>query len=90
VAAYRKFSKKNFTVLSVSLDKDRDAWLKAIASDSLSWTNVSDLKYWDSKAASTFDIQSLPFNVLIDPKGMVVAINLRDSALGTTLASLLK
>lgn len=90
VAAWRKYNKRNFTVLGVSLDKDRDAWLNAIASDTLTWTHVSDLKFWDSKAAATFDIQALPFNMLVDPKGEVRAINLTDSLLDNTLKSLIR
>ncbi len=90
VAAYRKYNKRNFTVLGVSLDKDRNAWLNAIAKDTLTWTNVSDLKYWDSKAASLFDIQALPFNMLVDPKGEVKAINLTDSLLELKLKEVLK
>jgi peroxiredoxin len=90
LAAYRKFNKKNFTVLGVSLDKDRAAWLNAIAADTLSWTHVSDLKYWDSKAASVFEIQSLPFNMLVDPRGTVVAINLSGDSLIQKIAAIIK
>lgn len=90
VAAYRKLNKKNFTVLGVSLDKEKTAWLKAIASDTLTWTHVSDLKYWDSKAASVFEIQSLPFNMLVDPKGTVVAINLSGDSLTQKIAAFIK
>jgi thiol-disulfide isomerase/thioredoxin len=90
LAAWRKYNKKGFSVLGVSLDKDRAAWLNAIKSDSLQWQHVSDLKYWDSRAVSTFDIQSLPFNLLVDPKGEVKAINLTDSLLDKTLGTFIK
>lgn len=90
LAAWRKYNKKGFSVLGVSLDKDRAAWINAIKSDSLQWQHVSDLKYWDSRAVATFDIQSLPFNLLVDPKGEVKAINLTDSLLGKTLNSFIK
>ncbi|HSC53979.1 MAG TPA: TlpA disulfide reductase family protein [Phnomibacter sp.] len=90
LAAYRKLNKRNFTVLGVSLDKERAAWLQAIQKDTLIWTHVSDLKYWDSKAASTFEIQSLPFNMLVDPRGTVVAINLTGDSLTQKIAALLK
>lgn len=90
LAAWRKYNKKGFSVLGVSLDKDRTAWINAIKSDSLQWQHVSDLKYWDSRAVSTFDIQSLPFNLLVDPKGEVKAINLTDSLLDKTLNTFIK
>jgi len=90
VAAFRKLNKNNFTVLGVSLDKEKAAWINAIASDTLSWTHVSDLKYWDSKAAGVFEIQSLPFNMLVDPRGTVVAINLGGDSLTQKIAALMK
>ena len=90
LAAWRKYNKKGFSVLGVSLDKDRAAWINAIKSDSLQWQHVSDLKYWDSRAVAAFDIQSLPFNLLVDPKGEVKAINLTDSLLDKTLNSFIK
>ena len=90
VKAWRQYNKRNFTILGVSLDKDRNNWRNAIATDSLTWQHVSDLKFWDSQAATTFDIQSLPFNMLVDPKGIVRAINLRDSLLPATLQQMLR
>ncbi len=90
VAAYNKFKDKNFTMLGVSLDRDKDNWLQAIKDDRLSWTHVSDLAFWNSKAVSTFGFQGIPFNVLIDPKGVVIAEDLRGPGLHTQLESLLK
>ena len=77
VAAYNKYKDKNFTILGVSLDKDKDSWIQAIKNDNLAWTQMSDLKQWESAAVSTYKIQGIPFNVLIDPTGKVIAQELR-------------
>jgi len=90
VAAYQKFKDKNFTVLGVSLDKEKAPWLNAIAQDSLAWTHVSDLKFWESAVVPLYNIEEIPFNVLLDPKGMIVAQNLRGSELQQKLQTLLK
>ncbi|MEO6730532.1 MAG: TlpA disulfide reductase family protein, partial [Ferruginibacter sp.] len=90
VKAYNSFKDKNFTVLGVSLDKDKASWIKAIAEDSLSWYHISDLKYWSSAAVSLYGFDGIPYNVLVDPAGKIVATNLRDSALQSKLAELLK
>jgi len=90
VTAYNKFKAKNFTVLGVSLDRARDKWLEAIKADNLSWTHVSDLKFWSNAVAVQYKVQSIPQNYLIDPKGVIVAKNLRGEELQSTLASLLK
>jgi peroxiredoxin len=90
VAAYRKFRDKNFTVLGVSLDKERGPWLKAIAQDSLAWTHVSDLKFWDSMVVPLYNIEEIPFNVLLDTSGTIIAQNLTGTALQQKLAQVLK
>jgi peroxiredoxin len=90
VKAYKDFKNKNFAILGVSLDKDKDAWQQAIQADSLSWTHVSDLKYWNSKAVETFKFDGIPFNVLIDPQGKIIAESLRGEALENKLADVLK
>ena len=90
VNVFNKYKNKNFTVLGVSLDKTRKPWLDAIAADGLSWTNVSDLKFWNNAVAQQFQIQSIPQNFLVDPSGIVIGKNLRGAALETKLASLLK
>ncbi|MEO7445301.1 MAG: TlpA disulfide reductase family protein, partial [Ferruginibacter sp.] len=68
VAAYNAFKDKNFTVLGVSLDEDKAAWLKAIQADKLAWTHISDLKGWNSAAVSTYNFNGIPYNVLLDPE----------------------
>jgi len=89
VAAFEKYKKKNFTVLGVSLDDDKANWLEAIKTDKLNWQHVSDLKKWESTVVNTYQIEGIPFNVLVDPNGMIVAKELRGQALQDTLASLL-
>ena len=90
VAAYNKFKNKNFTILGVSLDKTKDAWVKAIKDDGLTWNHISDLKYWDSEAVSLYGFQGIPYNVLVDPQGKIIADNLRGSDLEKKLAEVLK
>jgi peroxiredoxin len=89
VKAYNKFKGKNFTILGVSLDKDRDSWQEAIRADRLDWTHVSDLQYWSSKAVKTFNFNGIPYNVLIDPQGKVIAEGLRGDDLENKLSEVL-
>jgi len=90
VAAFNQFKSKNFTVLGVSLDQAKPAWLSAIQMDGLAWTQVSDLKGWGNEVAALFHITSIPQNLLIDPQGKIIAKNLRGEALHNKLAELLK
>lgn len=90
VAAYQKYKDRNFTILGVSLDRDRDAWLQAIKDDRLTWTHVSDLKFWESSVVPLYQIEGIPFNVLVDPQGKIVASNLRGAQLESTLATVLR
>lgn len=89
VAAFNAYKDKNFTVLGVSLDKDKAAWLNAIHKDGLSWQHVSDLKEWESMVVSLYGIEGIPFNVLLDPEGKIIAMNLRGDALEKELAAVL-
>jgi peroxiredoxin len=90
VAAYQQFKDKNFTVLGVSLDKEKDAWVEAIKADGLTWTHISDLKYWQSSVVPLYQIEGIPFNVLLDPQGKIIAKELRGEDLMTKLAEILK
>jgi len=90
VAAYNKFKDKNFTVLGVSLDDDKASWLKAIGDDKLTWKHISDLKKWSSAAVPLYGFDGIPYNVLIDPQGKIIAVSLREEALQNKLAELLK
>ena len=90
VAAWEKYKDKNFAVLGVSLDRNRDQWLAAIEKDKLAWTQVSDLKFWDSDAAVLYCIRWIPMSFLIDPEGKIVAIGLEGEELHNKLEELLK
>jgi len=90
VAAYKKYKDKNFTILGVSLDKEKSEWLKAINEDGLEWKQISDLKYWNSAAVTLYNIEGIPFNVLIDPDGKIIATSLRGSDLQNKLEQVLK
>ncbi len=92
VSAYNKFKDKNFTILGVSLDNpdQKDKWMKAIADDKLTWTQVSDLKGWESSVVLLYNIQGIPFNVLLDPEGKIIAENLRGEALEQKLQEVLR
>jgi len=90
VKAYGEFKNKNFTILGVSLDKDKDAWEQAVQADKLDWKQVSDLKFWNSKAVDVFKFQSIPFNVLIDPQGKIIGQSLRGDELENKLKEVLK
>jgi len=92
VAAYNKFHNKNFkngkgfTIYSVSLDANKNAWKQAIQTDKLVWPyHVSDLKHWKSKAAQIYKIQGIPMNYLIDGDGIIIAKNLRGRRLAMVL-----
>jgi peroxiredoxin len=90
VAAYQKYHNKGFDILAVSLDEEKEAWLKAIEKDRLTWTHVSDLKGWASSAAALYGIQSIPANYLLDKEGKIIAKDLRGEALEAKLAELFK
>ena len=95
VATYNKFKDasfkngKGFTIYSVSLDKDKNAWVSAIQKDKLSWPNhVSDLKGWQSEPAEIYKVDAIPTNFLLNGDGIIVAKNLRGQQLEQTLQGL--
>jgi peroxiredoxin len=92
VKVFNKFRDKNFTILSVSLDQPnaKDKWLAAIHKDGLTWTHVSDLKYWDNEVAKEYGIRAIPQNLLLDPQGKIIAKNLRGEELDSKLSELIK
>ena len=90
LAAYNQFKDKNFTVLGVSLDKDKESWIKAITDDKLPWTHISDLQQWGNAAAKLYKIESIPSNMLIDPSGKIIGKNLRGEELMAKLKETLK
>ena len=90
VAMYTKYKDKGFTIFSVSLDNDKEAWKRAIKADGLSWPyHVSDLKQWDSPLVQLYQFEGIPFTVLLDKKGNIVAKNLRGQALESKIKELL-
>lgn len=89
VRAYEQFKSKNFTVLGVSLDKDKGKWLKAIEDDHLKWTHVSDLGYWNNAVALLYKVRSIPQNFLLDPDGRIIGKNLRGEELSGFLQKVL-
>jgi len=90
VQAYNSFKNKNFTVLGVSLDDNRENWVRAIADDQLAWQHISDLKKWKSPVVDLYGFNGIPFNVLIDPSGKIIDNNLRGVELQEKLALLFK
>ena len=88
--AFHEFKDKNFTVLGVSLDQNKESWIQAIRADGLTWTHVSDLQYWNNEVARMYNIQGIPANMLIDPDGKIIARDLREEALQETLRKVLK
>jgi peroxiredoxin len=92
VAAYNKFKDKNFAILGVSFDRpgQKANWVNAIKKDGLTWTQISELQYWNSPVVQQYGIQGIPYNVLVDPQGTVVAENLRGPVLEMKLAEVLK
>lgn len=91
VAAFSQYKDKNFTVLGVSLDQPngKEKWLKAIHDDHLTWTQVSDLKFWNNAVAKQYDINSIPSNLLVGPDGKIIAKDLHEGELAKKLAEVL-
>jgi thiol-disulfide isomerase/thioredoxin len=89
VAAYKKFKSKGFEIYGVSLDKDKDKWVEAIKKDGITWIQVSELKYWDSQVVKDYNIQGIPFTVLLDKEGKVIAKGLRGDELEAKLKEVL-
>jgi thiol-disulfide isomerase/thioredoxin len=90
VATYKQFKNKNFNILGISLDDNKDAWIRAIKKDSLTWAQVSDLKQWEGEAVKRYEFNAIPFNILVDTAGTVIATNLHGAALVEKLKAILK
>jgi len=90
VKAYNKYKGKNFDIFSVSLDDNKDKWLNAIQKDGLTWTHVSDLHAWESSVVRLYQVEGIPATFLLDPKGVVIARDLRGNELEEKLEELLK
>ena len=92
VHAFNRFKDKNFTIVSVSLDRPDGgfAWLSAIRADHMEgWTHLSDLKFWNNSVARLYYVQSIPKNFLIDPTGKIIALDLRGEDLESKLEEVL-
>jgi thiol-disulfide isomerase/thioredoxin len=88
LAVYNKFKDKGFEIYGVSLDRDRATWEKAIQDDKIPWITVSDLKYWQCAPAQIFGVSSIPYQVLLDREGRILAKNIRAHDLETILPEL--
>jgi peroxiredoxin/uncharacterized coiled-coil protein SlyX len=86
VKLYNLYNSQGFEIYGVSLDKDMEEWKNAIMKDQLTWTHVSDLKFWSSAAAASYKVESIPATFLLDRDGKILAKNLR----GEELANFLK
>jgi peroxiredoxin len=90
VNVYNKYKDKNFEIFGVSLDANRDSWIKAIKDDKLPWPQVSDLQRWNSPVVKMYNISGIPFSVLLDPQGKIIAKGLRSAALDQQLSLIFK
>ncbi len=89
VKLYNDYKDKNFTILGVSLDTEKENWTKAIEDDGLTWHHVSDLQGWDNAAADLYGVRSIPHTVLLDPEQKIIAKNLRGEELRNKISELL-
>ena len=90
VKMYNKYKDKGFEIYGVSLDRDKKNWLGAIESDKLDWVHVSDLKYWQSEVVGLYGFSGIPYTVLIDREGKILAKGLRGEQLESKLAAIFK
>lgn len=90
VRMYERYKEKGFEILGVSLDQNKDAWLNAITADGLKWLQVSDLKGWANAVAKNYEVNSIPKTILVDPKGVIVAKDLRGPSLENMLSQIFK
>ena len=89
VRAYEKYHSKGFEVFSVSLDSNKDKWIKAIEKDGLAWENhVCDLQGWRNEASRAYGISSIPHAILIGKDGVIIRTHIRGAALETELEKL--
>ncbi len=89
VRTFEKYKSRNFTLLGVSLDNSKGAWVKAIRKDRLAWTHVSDLKFWKNEVALQYGVKTVPQNYLIGPDGKIIARNLSMTELPAMLEKVL-
>jgi thiol-disulfide isomerase/thioredoxin len=90
VALYKEYHNKGFEIVGVSLDNNKDNWIKGIKDDGITWPQMSDLKGWNSEAAVKYNIRGIPFTVLLDKEGNVIAINLKGEELRNKIKTLIQ
>ncbi|GGH08370.1 peroxiredoxin family protein [Mucilaginibacter phyllosphaerae] len=90
IKAVNDYGDKNFTIVSVSLDSDKERWFQAIKHDKLTWTHLSDLKEWKNEVSVQYYVYAVPDNYLIDPSGKIIAKNIRGEELLMKLKELVK
>lgn len=90
VRIYNAYKDKGFTILSVSIDDNKQKWVRAIEKDHYTWTNVSDLAGWASPVSVLYSVSTIPGSFLLDADGMIIAKNLRGKDLENKLMELLK
>jgi peroxiredoxin len=88
VRIYHKFKDKGFEIFGVSLDRDKNNWITAISTDKLDWVHVSDLKYWQSEVVGLYSFNAIPYTVLIDREGKIIAKGLRGEQLESKLTEI--
>lgn len=88
VSCYEKYHDKGFEIIGISFDNKKDAWLAAVKRLHMTWPQLSDLKGWKSLAAVVFGVNSIPANILVDPQGRIIALDLRDTGLVNKLAEI--
>ena len=84
------YKSKGFSIVGVSLDKDAQKWKAAIAKDGLNWTHISNLQEWNDPIAKLYGVESIPFTILLNDKGVIIGKDLHGKELETKLSSLLK
>lgn len=89
VAVYNDYKDKGFDVIGISLDRNKEKWVEAIAKDDLTWTHVSDLIGWDNASAKLYGVRSIPHSILVSPDGIILAKNLRGEDLRAKVSELL-
>lgn len=90
MALYKEFHAKGLNIIGVSLDKEKSKWTDAIAKDGLTWTQISNLKFWDCPIAKQYQIEGIPATILLDENGVIIGKNLHTSEIKAKLATILK
>ena len=86
---YNNYHDKGLNIISVSLDKAKDRWIKAIKKDKMDWFHVSNLKFWQDPIAKQYGVRAIPATFLLDKNGIIIAKDLRGNALDAKVAALL-